>query len=218
MKQFSDRIPNPYIQNHINWCWAVAAKIVGISYCWHNNLSSQFSEGAAICGVVRKDHCGLRSCVCGSCHNEITVDALQFNVVEHAKDRLKNPDGNLPEDDEGKARALRYVITGNPYSPTPDIVVAGFYSDARDLLSTSSAFIDEAIRLGIPFIGNCLLEGRNYHSVVLFPVTESQLELYDPWDGYKDRFSKTQIFKSGFLTNQGRGVIKWIQYIRPHNT
>ena len=215
MNQFPNSVPYPNIQKHINWCWAVVAKIVGISYCRNNSLPCRFSEDTSVCGVVRKDHCGLRSCVCGSCYNEITVDNVQLDIVDHAKDPIRNPDGNLPEDDEAKARALRYIVTGDPYDLSLNIVVAGLYSNTQDLLSTSAAFIDEAIGLGNPFIGNYLLEEGNYHSVVLFPISKWQLDLYDPWDGYKERFSKLQIFKSGFLTNQGKGIIKWIQYIRP---
>jgi len=211
----TDYVPYQNIQNHINWCWAVAAKIVGIKYCQQNHLPIHILTKVRRGGIIRADHRGLRSAVCGLCQGEMTVDALQFDIVEHAKDYFKNPDGNLPEDDEGKARALRYVITGNPYSQTPEIIVAGFHSDVYDLLSTSAALVDEAIKLRTPFIGNYLLEDGNYHSVVLFPITESQLELYDPWDGYQARFSKTQIFRTGFLTNQGKGIIKWIQYIRP---
>ena len=210
-----DYTPNSIIQNHINWCWAVVAKIVGLEYCRRNNFPIHFSANTCCGMVARKDHRGLRPHTCGFAHRGMAVDALQFDIVEHAKDYFKNPDGNLPEDDEGKARALRYVITGNPYSQTPEIIVAGFHSDVYDLLSTSAALVDEAIKLRTPFIGNYLLEDGNYHSVVLFPITESQLELYDPWDGYKERFSKTQIFRTGFLTNQGKGIIKWIQYIRP---
>lgn len=212
------QFPKPYIQNHINWCWATVTKIVGTSYQLQLNLPNQFLVNRRNVGAIRKDHSGLRPDVCGLYEGEITVDALQLEIVEHAKDPLRNPDGNLPEDDEGKARALRYIVTGDPYNLSLKIVVAGLYSNVQDLLSTSAVFVDEAIRLGNPFIGNYLLEDRNYHSVVLFPISKSQLDLYDPWDGYKERFSKLQIFKSGFLTNQGKGVIKWIQYIRPQIT
>lgn len=211
----NDYVPYQNIQNHINWCWVVTTKIVGIEYCQRNHIPTHSLANVRCKGIIRTDHQGLRSTVCGLYQGKMTVDALQYDIVEHAKDLLRNPDGNLPEDDEAKARALRYIVTGDPYNLSLNIVVAGLYSNTQDLLSTSTAFIDEAIGLGNPFIGNYLLEDGNYHSVALFPVSKFQLDLYDPWDGFKERFSKLQIFKSGFLTNQGKGIIKWIQYIRP---
>ena len=49
-------------------------------------------------------------------------------------------------------------------------------------------------------------------------ISENRLKLYDPWDGFQGEFSKQQIFSSGFFNNQGPGVIRWIQYIRPEKT
>lgn len=210
-----NRDPLHNVQNHINWCWAAAAKIVGIEYCRRNRLPVLAFANMEWGSVVRKDCQGLRLQICGLCQGEVTVDAMQLDIVEHAKDPQKNPDGNLPEDDKGKTRALRYVITGNPNSAFPEIVTAGYYSDVRDLLSGSLALVDEAMELGNPFIGNYQRQNGTFHSVVLYPTAASQLELYDPWDGLQGRFTKTQIFRSGFLTNQGAGVIRWIQYIRP---
>lgn len=203
------------IQNHINWCWAVAAKIVGIEYCHRNCLPIRASINIDRAIAIRKDYQGLRPQICGLCQGVVTVDAMQLDIVEHAKDPQRNPSGNLPEDDEGKARALRYIITGNPGSIFPEIVTAGYYSDEQDLLNSSSSFIDEAIQLGNPFIGNYQRQNGTFHSVVLYPMTTLQLKLFDPWDGFQGQFSIPQIFKSGFLTNQGKGVILWIQYIRP---
>ena len=87
--------------------------------------------------------------------------------------------------------------------------------DAQDLLTSSGSLIKETTELGYPFIGNYQRQDGTFHSVVLFPTPDFQLELYDPWDGFREKFSKTQIFKSGFLTNQGFGLIRWIQFIRP---
>nr|WP_289424214.1 hypothetical protein [Faecalibaculum rodentium] len=145
----------------------------------------------------------------------LTVDAMQLDIVEHAKDTYRNPSGNLPEDDEGKARALRYIITGNPSSISPEIVTIGHYWDEQGLLDSSPSLIDEAIRSGTPFIGNYQRQDGTFHSVVLYPMSSSKLKLFDPWDGFQGQFSISQIFRSGFLTNQGKGVILWIQYIRP---
>lgn len=214
MKEMN-RDPLHNIQNHINWCWAVAAKIVGIEYCHRNGLPIRANINIERANAIRKDYQGLRPQICGLCQGMVTVDAMQLDIVEHAKDTQRNPNGNLPEDDEGKARALRYIITGNPGSISPEIVTAGYYWDEQGLLDSSSSLIDEAIRSGNPFVGNYQRQDGTFHSVVLYPVTTSQLKLFDPWDGFQGQFSISQIFQSGFLTNQGKGVILWIQYIRP---
>lgn len=210
-----NRIAQPYIQNHINWCWAVVSEIVGFQYCVRNNrfskISLEISKPHA--NTRRTDLRGLRPYVCGICEDSIVVDSIQLDIVEHAKSTTFNHTGNFPEDDIGKARALRYVITGNSASTIPQIVIAGNYYDDRCLLNTERSAIDEAIALGNSFIGNYRRQDGTFHSIVLKPVSASWLELYDPWDGYKAQFRTTQIFKSGFLTNQGIGVIKWIQYI-----
>lgn len=210
-----DHLAAPNIQNHVNWCWAVAAKIVGIEYCIRNQIScpivEQIQRGTR--NIIRKDSSGLRLDVCGSYQGKTTVDAIQLSIVERAKDPINNFDGNQPEGDSGKARALRYIITGDPESDFPSIQLVGFYADPLDLLSTAPLSIAEAIKLGNPFIGNFQCQDGTFHSVVLTPLMESTLEIYDPWDGYREIYSKFQLFKSGFLTNQGPGIIKWIQYI-----
>ena len=162
----------------------------------------------------RTDLRGLRPYVCGIYEDAIVVDSIQLDIVEHAKNTIFNYTGNFPEDDAGKARALRYVITGNATSTKPQIVIAGNYYDGQCLFNTERSAIDEAIALGNSFIGNYRRPDGTFHSIVLKPVSTSWLELYDPWDGYKAQFHTTQIFQSGFLTNQGVGVIKWIQYIQ----
>ena len=210
-----DREPLHNVQNHINWCWATAAKIVGVEYCHRNRLPIHAGINIEHANTIRKACQGLRPQICGLCKGMLTVDAMQLDIVEHAKDTYRNPSGNLPEDDEGKARALRYIITGNPSSISPEIVTIGHYWDEQGLLDSSPSLIDEAIRSGTPFIGNYQRQDGTFHSVVLYPMSSSKLKLFDPWDGFQGQFSISQIFRSGFLTNQGKGVILWIQYIRP---
>ena len=61
-------------------------------------------------------------------------------------------------------------------------------------------------------IGNYQKLNGSYHSVVL-SRTEKGLKLFDPWDGFADEFTVEQIFQSGFLSNSGPGIVKWIQYV-----
>ncbi|WP_312442824.1 hypothetical protein [Lacrimispora sp.] len=203
----------PYIQNHVNWSWATAAKIVGLQYCHRNHLPVCLAAPISH-SVIRADQTGLRPQACGESDGWLTVDAAQLVIVEHAKDINKNPEGNLPEGDEGKARALRCVITGDPDSAIPEIVSSGYNRAVQDMLITSANQIREAMEYGNYFIGNYRMQNGIFHSVVLCPTSGFQIELYDPWDGYKDRYTVNQIFRGGFLTNRGPGVIRWIQYIR----
>lgn len=207
------RQANGYIQNHINWCWATVAKIVGLEYCLKYNLPIHFQQTEA--DIIRTDLCGLRLDICGRSGGYVTVDAMQLNIVEHAKDPWNNPNGNLPEGDAAKERALRYVISGRTDALFPVVILAGHYKNRNDLLSSLPAYVEEAMILGNSFIGNYQRTDGAYHSVVLSPITENRLRLYDPWDGFQEEFSKQQLFRSGFLNNQGAGAIQWIQYIRP---
>lgn len=169
------------------------------------------------CYAFRDDVRGLRTEACGLVSGKIVVDAIQLDIVNAAKNMTTNFDGNSAEDDMGKVRALHYIITGNPNAALPEVAIAGYYLDTHDLLTTSKNSIDEALEFRNPFIGSFLRIDGNYHSVVLFPITESSIMLYDPWDGYVEKFTVTQIFRTGFLTNQGKGLVKWIHYIRPES-
>lgn len=207
---------NGYIQNHINWCWATVAKIVGLEYCLKHNLPIRIHQDGL--DIIQTDLRGLRLDVCGRFQGYVTVDAMQLSIVKHASNPLNNSEGNLPEGDAAKERALRYVISGNADTLFPIVVLAGHYQNENDLLSSSPKLIEEAIILGNSFIGNYQRVNGTFHSVVLSPISENRLKLYDPWDGFQGEFSKQQIFSSGFLNNQGPGVIRWIQYIRPEKT
>lgn len=212
---YERRQANGYIQNHINWCWATVAKIVGMEYCMKHNLPIRFQQTED--DIVRTDLRGLRLDICGRAQGYVTVDAIQLNIVEHASDPKTNPDGELPEGDAAKERALRYVISGSVDASAPVVILAGHYQSKNDLLSYLPDYVEEAIFLGNSFIGNYRRADGTYHSVVLSPTSGDRLNLYDPWDGFREEFSTQQIFRSGFLNNQGLGVIQWIQYIRPGN-
>lgn len=192
---------------------------MGEVYCYRNGISlpPNLCLMKEKCYSIRDDVRGLRLEVCGRTRGRVVVDAIQLDIVNTVKNMATNSDGNSAEDDMGKIRALHYIITGSPNATLPEVVIAGYYLDPHDLLASSRNSIDEALALRNPFIGSFLRVDGNYHSVVLFPMTESSIVLYDPWDGYIEQFSVTQIFRTGFLTNHGKGLVKWIQYIRPES-
>lgn len=205
--------PFPYIQNHINWCWATSAKIVGLDYCIAINRTP-CCRAKATALATRSDLTGLRPDYVGYADGQALVDAMQQEVVLRAKDSDRNPDGNMPESDEGKLRALRYIITGDELSSSLEIVTRGYYRNTVDLLTSEKTALGEIELLGRSFIGNYIKHNRTSHSVVLQPEGNHLFTLYDPWDGFTATVSKTQLFQTGFLTNQGSGIIQWIHYIR----
>lgn len=69
------------IQNHISWCWATVAIIVGTEYCLRYGISPHFENMAKASVIVEKNLPGLRVQACGCFCGEITVNALQFEVV-----------------------------------------------------------------------------------------------------------------------------------------
>ena len=204
-------LPAPYIQNHVNWCWATAAKIAGLYYCSTERRPPLWQEGPA---CLRSDPTRLRADYVGHDGEQFTVDMWQQAIVQHASDPVKNPDGNLPETDAAKIRALRYVVTGDIHSSAIEVVSIGQSQSETDLLTAAGAEIREASAHGRCIIGNFIKISGLSHSVVLIPKSDKLFLLYDPWDGYSDLVTDRQVFQTGFLTSQGPGRVAWLQYIR----
>ena len=40
-----------------------------------------------------------------------------------------------------------------------------------------------------------------------------ELVIYDPWDGNIGTYTIDEAFYTGFLSAQGKGLLKWVQYI-----
>jgi hypothetical protein len=40
-----------------------------------------------------------------------------------------------------------------------------------------------------------------------------ELVIYDPWDGNIGTYTIDEAFYTGFLSAQGKGILKWVQYI-----
>lgn len=201
--------PSAYIQNHINWCWATAAKIVGFHYLLSTGAS--FDAGTS-CGTPRLDSNGLRMGYIGQKDGVPTVDIWQARIVAAARDKTVNPDGNAPEGDEGKARAIKYVISGDPNGAVPSVSTLGDYR-THGLWHDRKPQLDTILTSPFCMIGNYQRITGDFHSLVL-KSEEGKVVIYDPWDGSTGRFTVGQAFGTGFLLNTGPGVIKWIQYIQ----
>ena len=200
--------PDPYIQNHVSWCWATAAKITGfhILLTMGKNIPQKTKRR-----IIHFPLAGLRQKYVEERDGEIFVDGWQFDIVEVAKTTLFNPVGDRPEGDEGKERALKYVITGDPESKEIEVRTFGQHGSTNTLYQAyAHQLVTILDRVGC-VIGNYQKTNGNYHSVVLIKTSHG-IQLYDPWDGFFENFSVEQIFQSGFLSNSGSGIIHWIQY------
>lgn len=99
-----------------------------------------------------------------------------------------------------------------PDSETPVIRTLGKYDDKHSLYQIYGQSLFDLLDCSGCVIGNYQKLNGSYHSVVL-SRTEKGLKLFDPWDGFADEFTVEQIFQSGFLSNSGPGIVKWIQYV-----
>ena len=214
-KPMREKKPEPWVQNHENWCWATAAKIVGLHFCKRKGIRPPVLwEEQYPNGIVRDDLTGVLPLYSGCVGGVVTVDAWQYKIVENARDGISNRHGNLPEYDDAKARALRYVVTGKVNDAAVHIVEYGFYDDEMPLWEQDCfPDIERALGSGFALLGNFVGMTGTAHSVVLLPLGNSRIGVFDPCDGSYGVHSYRQVFETGFLTRKGPVLIKWIQYI-----
>lgn len=221
--------PKAYIQNRENWCWAAACKMVGQHYKQlkpryqftiekttglttelrrHGFVSPQEMRSGTATFIQE----GLRY----PCERDgqYYVDAWQRAIVINANTQEKGKEGNVSGDDEAKMNALRYVVTGSIQPFGLRIANLGHYNDTVSLLDQYRKEIEEAFASGQWMVGNYIVElTQRPHSVTLIAETDGRVRLFDPWDGFCEIYTLDQIFRTGFLTNQGKGLVKWVQYI-----
>jgi len=193
----------------VNWCWATAAKIAGFHFLltMGENIPRKTERSVAHFPLA-----GLRQKYVEERGGDVFVDGWQFDIVEAAKTPSLNPAGNMPEGDEGKERALKYVITGDPGSKAIEVKTLGQFGSADTLYQACAPRLFTILGRAGCVIGNYQKINGNYHSVVLIRTSDG-IRLYDPWDGFYGNFSVEQVFQSGFLSNSGPGIIRWIQYV-----
>jgi len=203
----------PYrnIQNGANWCWVVAAKLVGENHLYpENTVLPDKSERSKLEKQI-DSHDGFRRRYLGFSDGNYTIDQEQYNIVKNiCTDTI---DGAFLGDDSCKCRALRYVASGDADSNTVKIMNIG--NSGSNLLEDHMQHIAFILQKKIAFIGNFLYihSTSQLHSIMCCPVNEKEIYIYDPWDGYSAKFTVPQIFQTGFMTNRGAGKISWIQYI-----
>lgn len=208
----SGLIPAPFIQNHVNWCWATVAKIVGLAYLKSQNKALS-NELIYYKQAVWPDIIGLRWEYIENVNGQVFVDYLQYCIVKSARSEIFNSDGFQAEGDTGKECALKYVVSGDCYSKNVEVVTLGKFNDRKSIIELYTNDITYAFTKGRYFIGNYIPIGKSSaHSVVLIPTNDG-IKLYDPWNGLVGYYSLTDIFERGFYASRGFGIIKWIQFI-----
>lgn len=224
-----DRLSFHYVQNRINWCWAATAKIVGMHYkevCPSFNFSIvaddnfRTREGTYVSpeeyhrGVITDNPDGLRTKWLPHQDGIYRIDAWQRAIVIEASKKSAHMDLNVTGDETDKIRALKYVVTGNCECTQIQVMSIGYFNDALPLIDMYTSTIHSILIKQNWVIGNYIIMGRGIaHSVVLIPQDNLFIRIYDPWDGFTEIYTVDQIFRTGFLTNLGAGIVKWIQYI-----
>lgn len=210
----NNKTPHPWIQNHVNWCWATAAKITGLHFCKVKGLDSDnIWKDQYPWGIIRDDLTGLVPQYTGCMAGAVTADAWQYKIVEHAGGR-ENTDGNAPEYDDAKVRALHYVAAEVCRGARVQVNEYGYYKD-RVPLGRQACFkeIEAALSSNLALIGNYISQTGLAHSVVVLPSEGQTLRVYDPQDGTQAAYTLSQLFETGFPIKDGLAVIQWVQYI-----
>lgn len=217
-----------YIQNRINWCWAVACKILGQQY---KRLHPEYSfsinkrnagnignvtEEEYRRGVVTKELDGLRLEYVRKENGLYFVDAWQRAIVMNVNSVKRGVDGNFPGDDETKLRGLKYVVTGDCESSIIDTISIGNFDSEKGLLHDYCEHITSAFESQNYLIGNAVLYPRMIcHSFVLLAwLPGDRIVIYDPWNGEISTYPAEMVFYRGFPSALGQGSIKWVQYIK----
>lgn len=217
-----------YVQNRTNWCWAVACKILGKQYkrlypdftfCidgqdggkMRNMIQGKFQKG-----VITKDLNGLRTEYVRREGNLYFIDAWQRAIVMNANSVKRGVDGNFSGDDIAKLRGLKYVVTGECESRMVEAVSIGTFDSDKSLLYGHCESILPIFEAKHYLIGNAILYPRRVcHSFILLEwLPDDRILIYDPWNGEIYGYSVETVFYQGFFSALGKGVIKWVQYIK----
>lgn len=215
-----------YIQNRTNWCWAVACKIAGEQYKKnHTEFSFNLGNGnTEVCSDIQQHREsvvatnnleGLRTEIVKNRDGIYFVDAWQQAIAMQANSLHRGMDGNFPGDDMAKLRGLKYVITGECDSDLIRTVSVGRYDSECSFLCDYHRQLKLVFDKNEYLIGNAVLYPQMIsHSFVLLEWGQNdQITVYDPWDGSVRNHTVQDVFLKGFQSAQGKGIIKWAQYI-----
>lgn len=199
------RYPDYYCQNKDHWCWAAAAKMVGI----HNGggLKPEIDTNAK----ELENTGGLHDPYYGYNGSKRYVDGVQYAIVTRAKDgKDLDATGNTNE----IADAIKYVAKKNLEVK----YIRNYAEDGGtlvDLTQENINFINKELNEGRYVVG--FVDGTEKgHFIVLQKYNaDDTYTVFNPWDDKKDKFvSSYVLFKSNqykYLTN-ATGKMYGFQY------
>ncbi|MCL2766112.1 MAG: hypothetical protein FWD21_00325, partial [Peptococcaceae bacterium] len=153
----------------------------------------------------------VRHHVAGCFEQEITVDAVQWAIVQNANEGEGSTGTSW---DLGKENALRYTVAGDIKSEAITVDTIGSY---YELLETGRSILPEYWCVEREYqyaIGNFYVPALDKaHSVVIRGNANSVL-LYDPWSGNNYQYSPEEVFVKGIPSQCGPIIISWLQIIK----
>ena len=203
-----------YIQNRTNWCWVAACKVAGEQYK-KNFTEMAFTLESPETEVAVSNLDGLRTDIVKRRNGIYFVDAWQSAIARNADFLHGGLEGNFPGNDQMKMRGLKYVVLGDCESNLIQTITLGTYDSAHSLLHDYCRQIESVFERHGCLIGNAILyPGGICHSFVALDWKKNgELVIYDPWDGNIGTYTIDEAFYTGFLSAQGKGILKWVQYI-----
>jgi hypothetical protein len=203
--------PIPLIQNHISWCWAVCARLLGERYAKRRStsvLNLTSLENAYPFGIPVDDTHGFRSEYLGRADGAPTADLWQWAIV-HASGA-----GKMGTATDGiKERAVRFVITGEPENERVKVNTYGKFGSGVSVHPFFNDILCKNNGQDIGFIGNCFLPASVVFHSIFADGNRRALQIYDPWDGASFSVDTEQLFASGVKLSLGQAVAEWIQYV-----
>lgn len=210
--------PQEFNQNSLYWCWVASAKKIGFQY---NSMKSHIDPTERLLSFCSEFGLENQDCITGvkvpysdklllantgcrsGCH---TVDAWQYIIAQKC---VNNP-GNIYYygNDTQKALALKTVT-----SQSNSIVSLGHWLGNPDTNMVMMDSLNNELKKGNYILANISLLNGNQHSIVLMPSGNGTIRIFDPWDGYEECYHPYQLFRDGFLTSLGIGIVKWAMYI-----
>lgn len=159
--------PNPDAQNKETWCWAAAAKRVGI----HNGGGSSLNSGSTL--LVNTD--GVIDIYCGRNYNgAYTADTEQRQIVYH----IHGSDGSLGGNHLKIATAMEYIAQN-----TVTVEILGNGSLSESDIGT----LNNELAAGRWVVGNVIsVSSGSGHSIVIQSYNASTGK-YTFWDPARDR-------------------------------
>ena len=164
----------------------------------------------------RTNWCWVEACKdAGEQYKKNFADAWQSAIARNADFLHGGLEGNFPGNDQMKMRGLKYVVLGDCESNLIQTITLGTYDSTHSLLHDYCRQIESVFERHGCLIGNAILyPGGICHSFVALDWKKNgELVIYDPWDGNIGTYTIDEAFYTGFLSAQGKGILKWVQYI-----